>query len=260
MSPVAGNLRDVGVQREQDAGGAHLAARRAHAPRLHRQHGRLLVDRRAAPLGGVRQAAGELGGVEQGRAAREGAAEVRGDAHDLRQLRGLEPAVVRLGHPRGPLCLERVLQARGMGGVRRERDAAVAVEVRLDPLGFTHLFDLVRRRHDGVAQRAASLRVARDVGWQAVDHGHAPAAVAPRRAEARDLALEHRDAQRRVGDRQVVGGPEAGEAAPDDGHVHLEIAGQGGPRLGLRAERIEPVAERAVGHDRGLRLPGRSCG
>jgi len=63
-------------------------------------------------------------------------------------------------------------------------------------------------------------------------HGHerrAPAAVAARRPEPGDLALQHRHPQPRVGPAQVVGGPQPGVAGPDDGHVDLERPGQGRP-------------------------------
>ena len=51
-----------------------------------------------------------------------------------------------------------------------------------------------------------------------------PAAVAARCSEARVLGLEHGDAQCRVGEPQVVGGPEPGVAAADDRDVDVEIA------------------------------------
>ena len=53
----------------------------------------------------------------------------------------------------------------------------------------------------------------------------APTAVASRRTEPRDLGLHHGDAQARVTLLQVVGGPQAGEAGADDGHVDVDIGG-----------------------------------
>ena len=54
----------------------------------------------------------------------------------------------------------------------------------------------------------------------------APAAVPPRRAEPGDLPLAYHDPQAGVALRQVVSGPQAGEARPDDGDVRLGVAGQ----------------------------------
>ena len=106
--------------------------------------------------------------------------------------------------------------------------------VGVDALGGRHR-ERPRRRSSRIA------RVQREGGARGDEPGSAasrrerrgeqrgaPAAVAAGRAEARGLGLEHGDPQGRVGARQVVGGPEAGEPGADDRHVDVGVAGEGG--------------------------------
>ncbi len=78
-----------------------------------------------------------------------------------------------------------------------------------------------------------------------------PAAVAARGAEADELRLEDHDPQRRVGHRQVVGGPQPGEPTADDADVALEVAGE--RRSGLwQTDLGVPERHTAVGNACGL--------
>ena len=74
-----------------------------------------------------------------------------------------------------------------------------------------------------------------------------PAAVAPRGAEAGHLALEHDDGERWVRAQQLVRGPEARVAGPDDAHVGLPVAVQGGAG-GREPAEVGPPPRRRVGH------------
>ena len=75
----------------------------------------------------------------------------------------------------------------------------------------------------------------------------APAAVAPRCAEAGDLLLEHDDLERGIALLQVPRRPQAGQAASDDRDVGIRVAGERRAR-GERAlgERVVPEREAAV--------------
>ena len=75
----------------------------------------------------------------------------------------------------------------------------------------------------------------------------APAAVAPRRAEARDLALDDRDPQLRILCGQVVGGPEAREARAHDRDVDAFVTRERSARLDRLAQFVEPEARRSEG-------------
>ena len=74
---------------------------------------------------------------------------------------------------------------------------------------------------------------------------HQPAAVAPGSAEAGNLAFEDDDAQVWRLALEVIGGPQAGVAGADDGHIGVQVFGQrgaGGQRFG---QLIHPQAEGA---------------
>src|SRR5215211_1262353 len=73
-----------------------------------------------------------------------------------------------------------------------------------------------------------------------------PRAVAPRRAEARDLALEHHHPQRRFVTEQVIGRPEPRETGAEDRHVGFHRALQRRPRDELFARRLQPEAVTSV--------------
>ena len=115
--------------------------------------------------------------------------------------------------------------------------------------------------------------VTRDPAVELVDHGGEggrvghPALLAERRAQARelrprrreeaavgaaaagadDVGLDEHDAEARVALAQLVGGPEAGEAAADDADVGGRLAGQRrARRAGVGAQRLlQPPAARA---------------
>ena len=76
--------------------------------------------------------------------------------------------------------------------------------------------------------------------------GGEPAAVAPRGAEAGELLLQDRDAQVRLVTLEVVRRPQRGQAAADEGHVHVEVARQRRPPRG-QPDVAVPERDLAVG-------------
>ena len=100
-----------------------------------------------------------------------------------------------------------------------------------------------RSRASPVAERSRRVAsVAATNGRQAHrEQRRAPSTVAAARAEPHRRPLEHRDPQRRIGRREVVAGPRAGEAGTDDHHVELGIAGQRLEAASLRVgQRVVP--------------------
>src|ERR687887_558125 len=69
-----------------------------------------------------------------------------------------------------------------------------------------------------------------------------PAAVSPRRAEARDLAFHDDDPEIRRVAGEVVGGPEAGKAGADDRDVTLDVAAERRPGSQRARHHVEPQA------------------
>ncbi len=102
-------------------------------------------------------------------------------------------------------------------------------------------------QHGGIAA------LARVDGGLGRDERRHPAAVAPRRPEARDLALDHHDAQVGLQRLQVVGRPQAGEPRADDADVALRR--HPAAAVAARASRGD---RRATGCERGIALRGRS--
>ena len=93
----------------------------------------------------------------------------------------------------------------------------------------------------GLAEEAAE-RV--DVVPGAGEH----AAVGPAAAAAADVGLQQDDPQRGLALGELVGGPEAGEAAADDADIGGDVLGQAGARFaGVGPQGVvEPVA--AIAH------------
>ena len=137
--------------------------------------------------------------------------------------------------------------------VAGEHERAAAFEVAVDALARRDPADLV----DGVDHGASH----RDGGVEAVptfertrrlrEQRRAPSAVPARRAEPGDIALEHRDRERRVGARQLVRRPQRGEAAADEGDIEPGVRRQrvARPQVVESAldEVVEPEAHPTVG-------------
>ena len=141
--------------------------------------------------------------------------------------------------------------------LRGEAGRAALDEVAVDALVGADLADLV----DGVVHRllhrdrAPAVRAMADRRRLDGEERRAPAAVAARRAEARDLRLEDRDPQRRIGAMQVVRRPQAGVAGADDGDV--DTAGRRATEHGARASPA-PCRARGCAIRRSGRLSGPS--
>ncbi len=136
---------------------------------------------------------------------------------------------------------------------RRAVEHAALAVVAVDAFLLQHPRDFVGNPVQQVVAGPAPLR--RQAGEQAVlaeQVAHQPAAVAPRGAEAGGFCLDDGDAQLRRPALQVIGGPEAGVAGADDGHVDLEGFFQGRARFERIVQLIHPQAEVAPGRHRGL--------
>jgi hypothetical protein len=128
------------------------------------------------------------------------------------------------------------------GRTRDGQDAALRVAA-VDPLSLESLLDPVEAL-PGDALGAAHRILTRALGPEVMitrDARRDPAAVAARRTEARHLALQHADAQGRIGLEQRVGGPQTGEARSDDGYVDVHVARKWRARRDL-GETVEPEA------------------
>ena len=101
-----------------------------------------------------------------------------------------------------------------LAGSRATCDSSAARPIAVDRLRGDDPFDLVERVEHRALHRDHRVAAvpARRHGPAAREQCRAPSAVASRRAETRDLALAHDDAQRRIGALQRVRGPEPGVA------------------------------------------------
>ncbi len=143
--------------------------------------------------------------------------------------------VVVLGPVPPLLQVGDLLQEAGLLRLVGRHDAHAALDdVGVDPLGLGHPDDLVDRGHHGALERDhRSLAVRLGVAFpRPGELGRQPAAVAARRAEARELPFQDRHAQVGLFLLEVVGGPQAGVSGADDAHVVVGIAGQGGTAFG----------------------------
>ena len=181
-------------------------------------HPGLLVDRHAAPLGGVGEAAGEARRMDPRAVRREDRAAAR-PATSSRVGRGgrLEPgARPSSPKPQARSCSTRACR-RGtwIGAVASSsvpplwKWASIPSAAATAPTSSTVREQRPLQRDRGVA--TVPLR-----GGLAApgEQRRAPPAVATRRAEAGDLGLEHRDPQRRVAPGELVRGPQPGVARP----------------------------------------------
>ncbi len=177
-----------------------------------------------------------------------------GDAQLLVEFLRRQPAVVAFVQAFGIEIMQIGAQAAFLFRVARRavEHAALAV-VAVDAFLLQHPRDLVGNPVQQVVAGPAPFR--RQAGEQAVlaeQVAHQPAAVAPRGAEAGGFRLDDGDAQLRRPALQVIGGPEAGVAGADDGHVDLEGFFQGRARFERIVQLIHPQAEVAPGRHRGL--------
>ena len=118
---------------------------------------------------------------------------------------------------------------------------AGAAEVRVDIVGLAEFLDLAdgRRRGSSQAQRLI-LAALRGQRADLRPPGHDEAAVSPGGAATADVALDDGDTAVRLELQQAQRGPEANEAAADDGHVDFERAFQGRQRSQLGGDFLQP--------------------
>ncbi len=134
-----------------------------------------------------------------------------------------------------------------LGWRRRDREASALGEVGRDRLFGADPPDLIDRieHHPAHRERARAAVLGRYLLVGGREQAETPASVASGGAEAGDVPFDHRYPEGRIGLRQVVGGPEAGEARAYDRDVNGSIAGQRGSR-GEVARGLQPEAVCAV--------------
>ena len=230
------------------AGARRAAARTAHAARLDGRGRRPLVDDDPAPLAGQGETAGEPRRIHATAVRRVRRGPRAPYTHALVDLRRLQQSQILLADTEGAAPLDTLVQARDLGRARRDEQRAAVQPAAVDALVCDHAPDPAHRVGHGslaathrvvAAQACIEVRTAREPG-------RGPAAVATRRAEARDFALHDGDAQVRLQRGQEVRSPEAREAGAHDGHVAVAIAGQRGALRERLGEAVEPEAARPV--------------
>ncbi len=226
-------VAEVPLPRRPGAGGVHHlgggdgACGRDEAgrpPRLEALHRRALEDAHAALQQYPAQLAGELGRLEHRQVRRHDAADEARRVGDMPSLGGVHTAqavgvTVRLEQP------ERLLVRPGLPlpGARVEDALVVGVDAGLvagDPrveLG-DHLGE-----GGGVCYAAALSKRPAQRG-ELEPRGREEAAVGAAAPGAADVGLEEHDVQRRIALGELVGGPEAAEAAAGDAHVGARLS------------------------------------
>ena len=196
------------------------------AARLDEVGGRLLVDDATLALDGLGETAGQTRRV-YACAVRSEVADPRvGNVHALEHLLAGESHDVLLAPAPLAIVVDVGADARLLRLVARDAEDAALGEAAVDLLCRGALADPIDglprgalgATHGIIATRLGPLAV------DACDAGADPAAVAARRAKARDLALDHAHAQRRVGIEQAVRGPETRHAGADDRDVAISVA------------------------------------
>ena len=245
--------RGVALQRPHHHLGPDRAPIGHHPARLDGGGGGLFDDGAAEALHRLPQAANQPCRIQRRRVSVEHASHHPGGVQVCPGLVGSEHVQVVFGES---VFAAKVLDLPALAGqvsrVAGQADGPSLGEVAVDPLPFgdpPHLVD----RIEHLAQQAAGGIVAGDplvsigTGGEFAD---APPTVAPGGAEADDLLLYHQHSQRGVQSQQVVGGPQAGVSAADDGDVYLGVtrkrgAGVEGCRVLLQPQRSASVL---VGH------------
>jgi len=159
---------------------------------------------------------------------------VRSDADASRNPIGFEPVDILFCPSNFSLEFQILTKPLCLACIGRQFETSTLVEVRFDSLGFANGAHLVDGCLDRLAQGGCAERVAFEEVLQAVEQGDAVTAIAPRRAKPSRFALDDRDATRRIGAHQVVGGPQTRESAADDRHVDFAVTWQRRPQFRLR--------------------------
>ena len=217
--------------------------------------GRLLVDDAALALNGLGETAGQTGWVDA-RAVRGEVADARvGNVHALKHLLAGERHDVLLAPAPLALVVDVGTNALFLRLVARDAEDAALGEAAVDPFGGSALADPIDGLPRGALGATHGVVTARlgPLAVHARNAGRDPAAVAARRAEARDLTLDHAHAQRWLCVEQAVRGPQARHASTDDRDVTVGIALQcrtrrDRPRQGVPPEAAIADVSLAEGH------------
>ena len=117
-----------------------------------------------------------------------------------------------------------------------------ALVVSRNPFSLADFANFGHRRDNSLAQSTCALWIYRVEAIHALDIWPAPATVAPRGPKASDIAFDYGDMTSGIGDRQVIGGPQPGEASAQDNDIDITITGEWRARFGFESDGIEPVA------------------
>jgi hypothetical protein len=199
----------------------------------------------AEALDARREAGCELGGMHPRHVRREASGLCARDAQPRLQLVCSKLAQVIALQGVGTAVGDLGAQALRLRAVERDRQMAALDEVRVDRVLGQDRADLVDGREHRLLQRrvaGAADSALVDVRWTG-EEPRDPSAVAPRRAEARVLALEHHDLERRLRALEIVRGPQARVSRPRDRDVGFHRPVERRPRCGWATQRAPPVAE-----------------
>ena len=252
---VPGQARRVALGGAHDHVGAHRAVRRLAAPGRDRGDGGPFEHPHTAALHSTCQAAHQPRRVQRSAVGRVRRAHGAAGPHDRLGPGPVEQAQVVVTAAPGAGVLDLGAGPGQLRGAAGQVDGAALGELGVDALRCRRPGDLVDAGpHRGVLGQGRRPPVPASVGavqpCQGVERGgeerRAPAAVAPRRAVAGDLGLQHRDPQGRVGLGEVVRRPQPRQAGAHEGHVDVEVAAQRGPRRPVVAGRGVPQRQRPV--------------
>ncbi len=248
VTPVSVQGARVALGRPDDGAGPHRAPGRGDDAGADGGHLGVLDDPDAPALDGLGQAPDEPCGVDGGAVRGEGAAQHVGGTHPGRGLCRGEERQVGLTDPPGPGLGHLGVGAGQLGRGPGEHDGPALMESALDPLGRHDPADLADGGLHGQAlgaSRAVTAAVVQGPLGHA-EQGRAPAAVAARRTEPGDVALDDGDRQVGIGLRQVVRRPQPGEPAAHDGDVHLGVAVERRTDVQRTREPVPPQGEAPV--------------
>jgi hypothetical protein len=131
---------------------------------------------------------------------------------------------------------------RGLQFVDGNANPPDAFVVSCNAFSLADLADFVHRGDNCFAQSTGALWIFLVEAPHARDFWPAPPTVPPRSSKSSDVAFDYGDLTTGIGDRQVIGGPQPGEAGAQDNDIDIAIAGEWRARFGFESDAIEPVA------------------
>ncbi len=214
----------------------------------HPGHPRVLVDLHPEALIYLRQTSHQAGRVKARAVRGVRRPESAGDPSALARLALLEPHEILERVAQLSRVAHALLESTRLKLAAREVEGAPLDEVGVDAVAGEGLAQgshpLLELSAESIERGAAVARDDRLVAERI--EGRGPATVAARRAKAADFLLENDDPQRGITTFQLPRGPQPGETAADDGHVHVEMATQRRPRRDGELEARPPQRRRRL--------------